>query len=483
MTAELHIGTLRLHGRSSDVRRLDARTAVEALDLAAATDRRVLVVRRLQVTANDPDAARLRLAELRRKAAHPALGEVDPRADAVEFSDEAEALLCLSADVVCGCAADRWWWSGKLPSHTRTPAETLVVLWTARPRWVPEVLSSWLSTQPRRAVEALSILPPAGAELVLDAVLANYVPAAVRRTRVGGGDQGPARLQRAATLAPYPADVALDVPPARVAAARQRVAQRLGPLVGERLAAPSYALLAAAVVLAEQPSWAATPEFIAWLELERSETSATSPVALGMAPEGTPDEQQDESSPAAAVTPIRPVRPNPPPEGDQEPSWQQRPWAGGGPSTETGLATMLYAVNLVRWFDLTRLGSGATGWSVVEAVARWLLRGLPAGRRRALLSDPLLPLLAQLDGRPDGVPTPVRLGNAIRPALRFLRSHDLATTTFTQPGTVFVSRTHVDVVLDIHQIDLAARTSGLDQDPGWIPELGRVVLFHFEGAP
>ena len=44
------------------------------------------------------------------------------------------------------------------------------------------------------------------------------------------------------------------------------------------------------------------------------------------------------------------------------------------------------------------------------------------------------------------------------------------------------SRTHVDVVMNLEAIDLAARISGLDQDPGWVPELGRIVLFHFEGG-
>lgn len=76
----------------------------------------------------------------------------------------------------------------------------------------------------------------------------------------------------------------------------------------------------------------------------------------------------------------------------------------------------------------------------------------------------------------------MRLGAATRPVRRFLTEHRLAPDIFVQPGTIVVSRTHVDVILGLEQIDLAARSAGLDQDPGWVPDLGRVVLFHFEGS-
>lgn len=46
-------------------------------------------------------------------------------------------------------------------------------------------------------------------------------------------------------------------------------------------------------------------------------------------------------------------------------------------------------------------------------------------------------------------------------------------------GRVLVSRTHVDLFLPIDRIDIAARRAGLDRDPGWAPDLGRIVSFHF----
>lgn len=46
-------------------------------------------------------------------------------------------------------------------------------------------------------------------------------------------------------------------------------------------------------------------------------------------------------------------------------------------------------------------------------------------------------------------------------------------------GRVTISRTHVDLYLPIEQIDMTARRSGLDQDPGWAPDFGRIITFHF----
>jgi hypothetical protein len=50
-----------------------------------------------------------------------------------------------------------------------------------------------------------------------------------------------------------------------------------------------------------------------------------------------------------------------------------------------------------------------------------------------------------------------------------------------RPGHVAFTRTHVDVVLPLRDLDLRVRRAGLDADPGWVPWLGRVVTFHYEG--
>lgn len=46
-------------------------------------------------------------------------------------------------------------------------------------------------------------------------------------------------------------------------------------------------------------------------------------------------------------------------------------------------------------------------------------------------------------------------------------------------GQVFVSLSHVDVVLDLQDVTVALRKSGMDVNPGWIPSFGRVIQFHY----
>jgi hypothetical protein len=60
-----------------------------------------------------------------------------------------------------------------------------------------------------------------------------------------------------------------------------------------------------------------------------------------------------------------------------------------------------------------------------------------------------------------------------------LSSGGIGVSSLTSPGRVLVTSTHVDVVFSLEDINLAIRAAGLDQDPGWVPQLGRIVLFHF----
>ena len=51
---------------------------------------------------------------------------------------------------------------------------------------------------------------------------------------------------------------------------------------------------------------------------------------------------------------------------------------------------------------------------------------------------------------------------------------------FHQPGTLYASRTHVDLVLSVEQISIPLRRAGLDRTPGWRPEFGYIITIHFE---
>jgi len=47
-------------------------------------------------------------------------------------------------------------------------------------------------------------------------------------------------------------------------------------------------------------------------------------------------------------------------------------------------------------------------------------------------------------------------------------------------GKIWVTATHVDVVIPLKEATSAVRLAGLDVDPGWIPNLGRVIKFYFQ---
>jgi hypothetical protein len=48
------------------------------------------------------------------------------------------------------------------------------------------------------------------------------------------------------------------------------------------------------------------------------------------------------------------------------------------------------------------------------------------------------------------------------------------------PARVYASSTHIDIVMSMEDISLPVRLAGLDRDPGWAVEYGRVIQFHFE---
>jgi hypothetical protein len=49
-----------------------------------------------------------------------------------------------------------------------------------------------------------------------------------------------------------------------------------------------------------------------------------------------------------------------------------------------------------------------------------------------------------------------------------------------RPGRITLSRTHIDLYQPLDQIDLRVRAAGFDRDPAWVPDLGYIILFHFE---
>ena len=47
-------------------------------------------------------------------------------------------------------------------------------------------------------------------------------------------------------------------------------------------------------------------------------------------------------------------------------------------------------------------------------------------------------------------------------------------------GQISITRTHLDILLDLDQLDIRIRKTGLDINPGWVGWLGMVVQFHYQ---
>ena len=95
---------------------------------------------------------------------------MDPGVDAVEFADEAEALLCLTRDIAGGVAGRKWWWAQRLPRHGGSRGDLLAAAWVNGARWVPSVLATLAAEDPSAAVRLVSLMPAAAQQATLAAV-------------------------------------------------------------------------------------------------------------------------------------------------------------------------------------------------------------------------------------------------------------------------------------------------------------------------
>ncbi len=59
------------------------------------------------------------------------------------------------------------------------------------------------------------------------------------------------------------------------------------------------------------------------------------------------------------------------------------------------------------------------------------------------------------------------------------RQQDWIPVLIVYPGKVYLTTSHVDVVMSLDHISMPVRVAGLDCNPGWVPDFGRVFYFHF----
>jgi hypothetical protein len=119
---------------------------------------------------------------------------------------------------------------------------------------------------------------------------------------------------------------------------------------------------------------------------------------------------------------------------------------------------------------------------IPAAWARWLGADSVAGQRVDLagvapLEGPLLAGASRDIRRWLAVVTPL-LRQMLERALG--GGEDPVAVLLLRRSQLYVTSSHVDLVLPLDAVTLPVRIAGLDFDPGWLPAFGRVVRFHYE---
>ncbi len=167
-----------------------------------------------------------------------------------------------------------------------------------------------------------------------------------------------------------------------------------------------------------------------------------------------------------------------------------------GEQYRTQLGGVLYLIHVLEdlavpvafaddWPELAQ----ANPWQVLSEVARCLLGNdtdefsddaIWAVLDRLAMQDP-----SSADTRSgDGHGWAKAIADAARRRLREALSPDRNRKDWLQrllvfDATLYLTSSHVDLIVDINQIWLPVRRAGLDRNPGWLADYGRVVLFHF----
>ncbi|MCG8457164.1 MAG: hypothetical protein MI919_12875, partial [Holophagales bacterium] len=166
-----------------------------------------------------------------------------------------------------------------------------------------------------------------------------------------------------------------------------------------------------------------------------------------------------------------------------------------GEGVSTGLGGALFLINLLGVVGTFAGEEAEQPWALPADLGPWaaieILARAFSGTSAAPGGDALWTALAQLDGREPGQPVPATahawLARASGPLNRRLvgllewqgAEKEAGPYLLELPGTLFVTATHVDLVASLEAVRLDVRRAGLDLDPGWVPELGRVVQFHY----
>lgn len=149
---------------------------------------------------------------------------------------------------------------------------------------------------------------------------------------------------------------------------------------------------------------------------------------------------------------------------------------------QTRQGGLLYLLNLLNRSPAQALMSAF--WAELPSGWGWLYR---LGQELQLdATDPLVAFLATQLGfdhpRELGLlpPLPAR-DELLQLARRWYGRHELWQPALLQVlGRVHASPSHLELYAPLDAVRLPVRQAGLDINPGWLPWLGRVVIFHYD---
>jgi hypothetical protein len=198
-----------------------------------------------------------------------------------------------------------------------------------------------------------------------------------------------------------------------------------------------------------------------------------------MARAGAPARRHDASLQPDRVRPVRP---------------DDAPRVAEADGVATGLGGVFFLVNPLR--QLRALEPERPWWELADQLGWWTGIGTLA---RSLLppdhpgaGDAVWDVLALLGGDRSATPrAPAphrrRWLDGLRPVMVTVltdalgcRADDLPAELIERRARIVHDRTHVDVHYPLATATVAVRRAGFDRDPAWVPELGRVVTFHFD---
>lgn len=492
--------------------------ALETQDWPDAASRRVMVVRRLEVSGHWWEIP-AQAARQSRDRAHAAVPADSPNADlaAAVFFESPGELLALQCRDILSANVERWFWQS-WPGMRQEPSAALTDVLRDSLEWLPEALERWSAKG--LADRLLGNLPVETLDRLVDQIGARFgrnlrhSTAEIMADPMGAGSPAAGLMKRLRhALVAWRAVLTRVTGPKRTASARLVLTVVAWQRVPALLCRPDAAqclegLLAEQVGLRESPGQLSArgsssardtagsgdddADSALPVGLANEVPEAAGPASAGLAdiPSNTGERRRSGTGQVdRAGTPIREdamaggsgvkaASSAPQPDAPAERSGSAPAWQF---LTLTGRSFFL--INTLRAAGLEeRLIRGEIDpWNTLwRLLARLELPVDPAAR--AFLADRMgLPDVEALDHV-----APLPDEHAILEGLqrRFAVHRFWHESDWTYaPARVLASSTHLDLHFDTSAVRDDIRLAGLDVDPGWLPWLGAVVRIHYDVRP